>query len=81
MNIHINKKTKTIGQIAREIESLNGIEYKIIEELMTCINDLYQGCIFCDSGAKIVRIGKYGACRACIERLKNANDGDFLYPI
>ena len=39
------------------------------------------GCVFCDAGANLVRIGNLYACRYCINRLQNAKDGDMLYPL
>jgi predicted nucleic acid-binding Zn ribbon protein len=76
-----NGSSKTIEQLASEIETINEVKHKLIETLIIHIEDLSKGCIFCNSGTKTVRIGKYGACRVCIERLQNADDGDFLFPI
>jgi bifunctional DNA-binding transcriptional regulator/antitoxin component of YhaV-PrlF toxin-antitoxin module len=45
------------------------------------IKKVEMSCVFCSSVIKLVRIGRLSACRACIERLGNADDGDYLYPV
>jgi transcriptional pleiotropic regulator of transition state genes len=42
---------------------------------------LTPSCIFCNSAGKLVKLGRLCACRACIGRLHEANDGDYLYPV
>jgi len=45
------------------------------------LKKLTPSCVFCDSAGKLVRIGRLCACRKCIERLYNAEDGAYLYTI
>ncbi|MCL2697631.1 MAG: hypothetical protein FWE74_06080 [Oscillospiraceae bacterium] len=45
------------------------------------LKKLTQGCVFCDSAGNLVRVGRLCVCLNCVERLKNAKPGDFLYPV
>jgi transcriptional pleiotropic regulator of transition state genes len=44
------------------------------------LRKLTPSCVFCNSEDTLVKLGRLCACRSCIERLYEANDGDYLYP-
>ena len=40
-----------------------------------------SSCFFCNAAMFLVRIGRFSVCRMCIDKLNNAKDGDYLYPM
>jgi len=36
-------------------------------------------CLFCDAFMDLVKLGDYFVCRDCIDRLKEAKNGEVLY--
>lgn len=66
----------------KELRLNNSDEVKVfIRDREIVIRRLILGCVFCDAAANLVRIGRYCVCRSCIEKLYNAKNDDYFYPV
>ena len=68
-------------QYMKALQIENGSDVEVIlgaNELI--IKKVFPGCIFCNSAANLLRVGRLYVCRQCIDRLGEAKENDFLYP-
>jgi len=65
-----------------ELRLEDGIEAEIsMQNGGIVIKRLRLSCIHCNSVHKLVRMGNLCACRECINRMHEAEENNYLYPI
>lgn len=74
-----------LGRIALPLELRNELNIRSGDKLSVfltaeciTISKKVQGCLFCNSGLVLVKIGERYVCRNCINRLTNAKEGDII---
>jgi len=82
------RKIDEVGRVVLPAEYRRELGIKENDELrlILChdgikIEKPYSGCVFCGSAINLVGLGALFACRTCIERLYEAEEGDALYLI
>ncbi|MCL2639003.1 MAG: AbrB/MazE/SpoVT family DNA-binding domain-containing protein [Oscillospiraceae bacterium] len=66
----------------KELRLGDGIEVEIsMQDGGIVIKRLRLSCTFCNSVHELVRMGNLCACRECINRLHEAEESNYLYPV
>ena len=70
------------AEYMEELRLEDGIEVEIsVQDNGIVIKRLRLSCTFCNSVHKLVRMGNLCACRDCINRLYEAEESNYLYPV